>query len=106
MKIKTKLVVVFLALSVPLLVITNIIFYNSEKKTLSHNILNHLESVASIQQHRLSDITEQYAERLRLVTSRTQLRLSLEIFLTSADPKHQVKMDSLLRTLFHRLVRS
>jgi two-component system cell cycle sensor histidine kinase/response regulator CckA len=97
MKIKTKLVVVFLALSVPLLVITNIIFYNSEKKTLSHNILNHLESVASIQQHRLSDITEQYAERLRLVTSRTQLRLSLEIFLTSADPKHQVKMDTILQ---------
>ena len=97
MKIKTKLVVVLLALSLPLLVLTNIIFYNSEKKTLSHNILNHLESVASIQQNRLSDITEQYAERLRLVTSRTQLRLSLDKFSTSADPKHQVKMATILQ---------
>jgi PAS domain S-box-containing protein len=97
MKIQTKLIVAFLALSLPLLVITNILFYNNEKKTLSRSILNHLESVASIQQHRIDDIASQYSERLRLVASRTQLRLSLEQFLTSANEQHQLKMNTILR---------
>jgi len=97
MKIQSKLILVLLSLSLTLVVVTNIIFYSSEKRALSHNILNHLESVASIQQHRIHEITERNAERLRLVASRTQLRLSLEQFLTSADEKHQVKMNKILR---------
>ena len=44
MKIQSKLIWVLLSLSLPLLVVTNIIFYSSEKRALSHNILNHLES--------------------------------------------------------------
>jgi len=97
MKIQSKLIWVLLFLSLPLLVVTNIIFYSSEKRALSHNILNHLESVASIQQQRIHEIAERNAERLRLVASRTQLRLSLEQFLTSADEQHQVKMNKILR---------
>ena len=97
MKIKTKLVIALLALSLPLLIITNFIFYNSERKTVSHNILNHLESVASLQHHRINDITEQYKERLKLVSSRTQLRISLDQFLTSGDAKHQTKMNTILQ---------
>ena len=85
MKIQSKLILAFLALSLPFLVFTNIIFYISEKNALSHNILNHLESVASIQQHRIHDIAKQNAERLSLVTSRTQLRISLEQFLATGD---------------------
>ncbi|MBU0681820.1 MAG: PAS domain S-box protein [Proteobacteria bacterium] len=96
MKIQAKLIVAFLGLSLPLLFVTNSIFYNSEKKALTHNILNHLESVASIQHHRIQDIVAQNAERLRLVTSRTQLRLSLEQFLLSGDKKHQLKMNAIL----------
>lgn len=97
MKIQSKLILVFLALSLPLLVITNIVFYSSEKKVLTHNVLNHLESLASIQQHRIHDIAEHNTERLRLVASRTQLRLSLQQFLTSADEQHQLKMNKILR---------
>jgi len=97
MKIQSKLILAFLALSIPLLVVTNIIFYSSEKKALSHNILNHLESVASIQQNRIHDIAQQNAERLKLVASRTQLRLSLERFLSSSDQQHQDKMNKILR---------
>ena len=97
MKIQSKLILILLALSLPLLVVTLIVFYTSEKKALSHNILNHLESVASIQHHRFHDIAEKNAERLRLVASRTQLRLSLEQFLSTADKKHQLKMHTILR---------
>ena len=97
MKIQSKLILAFLALSLPFLVVTNIIFYVSEKNALSHNILNHLESVASIQQHRIHDIAKQNAERLSLVTSRTQLRISLEQFLATGDKQHKVKMNKILR---------
>ncbi len=97
MKIQTKLILAFLVLSFPLLVITNSIFYSSEKKTLSRNILSHLESVASLQQHRIHDIAQQNDERLSLVASRTQLRLSLEKFMVDADQQHQVKMSNILR---------
>ena len=96
MKIQTKLILAFLLLTFPLLVITNIFFYISEKKALTHQILNHLESVASIQQHRIHDIAAQNIERLNLVTSRTQLRLSLEQFLVTNDQNHQVKLNKIL----------
>jgi len=97
MTIHNKLILALLTLSLPLLIITNIIVYSSVKKLLSHNILNHLESVASIQQHRIEDIVKQNSERLRLVASRTQMHLSLDQFLRSADKQHQFKMNKILR---------
>jgi PAS domain S-box-containing protein len=97
MKIQTKLIVSFLLLTIPLLVITNIFFYIGGKKALTHQILNHLESVASIQQHRIHDIAVQNIERLNLVTSRTQLRISLEQLLATGDQSHLVKISKILR---------
>ena len=97
MKIQTKLILAFLMLSLPLLVVTNIIFNSRGKKALTNQLLNHLESVASIQQHRIRDIAKQNTERLNLVASRTQLRLSLAQFLATNDQKHLAKVSKILR---------
>ena len=96
MKIKTKLSASFLAISLPILILTNIFFYSSEKKILTNQILNHLESVASIQHNRIESIILQNLERLSLVLSRTQLRISLGKFTAENDPKHLKKITRIL----------
>ncbi|MGW8287450.1 MAG: sensor histidine kinase [Desulfobulbales bacterium] len=78
MKISTKIFSTVFFSSLSLLVLASIIFYTSEKKSLQQQIYNQLESIASHQQARLESIIEQNLERLKLVSSRTQLRISLE----------------------------
>ncbi len=97
MKIRSKLILAFLFSALSLVILTNGLFYVSAKKNLTRQILNHLESVASIQHHRLHGIVAQNMERWGLVASRTQLRIILEQF--SRDPKreYQHRMNTILR---------
>ena len=54
-----------------------IIGYTHSRKTLEERFLHHLESVASLQERRVEGILAQNLERLELVSSRIELRLSL-----------------------------
>ena len=96
MKIKSKLIIAFLVISLTSLFASNILSYYSEKNTLTRHILNHLESVASIQHSRVTSIVLQNRERLALITSRTQLRISLGKYLADANIEHQDKMNRIL----------
>ena len=87
MKIRTKLGLTYLTVSFLALVVISISLYLFFKNTLTNDILNHLESVSTIQKHRIQNILEQNLERIRLVSSRTQLRISLNKFLNSGDPQ-------------------
>ncbi|MFZ5759446.1 MAG: PAS domain-containing protein [Thermodesulfobacteriota bacterium] len=97
MSIRTKLIALFLALSLPFLVIGHLIFYVSERNALKKSILSQLESVASLQQQRIQGINRQNAERLNLVTSRTQLRISLSRFLATGDQEQHARIVAILR---------
>jgi signal transduction histidine kinase len=103
MKIRSKLLLAFLLLSfVPLSAVT-VAIYRSYKANRIEQIHSHMESVASVQQSRLEAILAQNLERLRLVASRTQLRLSLAEFNLSKEARHQRKMNQILNDAWNSI---
>ncbi len=96
MKIQTKIFVTILFSSVCLLFLASLFFYLNQKKTLKQQVFNQLKSIASLQSARLDSIIEQNIERLQLVSSRTQLRLSLERYLVDGEKEPQEKMIRIL----------
>jgi len=96
MKIRTKLCLTYLFISFPALVVIGVSLYSYVKKTLTSDVLNHLDSVSSIQKHRIENIIDQNLERIRLVTSRTQLRISLNEYLDNGDPKQIEKINLII----------
>ncbi len=97
MKIRTKIFATLFCSALSLLLVAGVIFFTSAKNSLQRQIYNQLQSIASLQHARLDSIIEQNLERLQLVTSRTQLRISLENDLKNEDNgQHRVKMERIL----------
>ncbi len=96
MKIKNRLLLIILPLSLLPLVIIGIFSYLSARNDLTHTILEHLKSVASIQQSRIKASLDQNRERLALVSSRTQLRISLDHYIHNKDKKEIERMNRIL----------
>jgi two-component system NtrC family sensor kinase len=96
MKIKAKLLLAFLIIALVPLGAISIVSYVSAKDALTSQVLSHLESVAEIQRNRIEGIYEQNLERLNLVSSRTQLRLTLDSFISNPNTDDQEKMNQIL----------
>jgi signal transduction histidine kinase/ActR/RegA family two-component response regulator len=96
MKINPKITLAFLLISLVTLGTTSLLAYFNTKKTLIQEVLDHLESVAAIQQNRIESIIDHNLERLALVSSRTQLRLSLESFINDPKSEYQDKINRIL----------
>lgn len=97
MKVRTKIFSTLLFSSLSLLLLASGIFYTTEKKALQQQVFNQLQSIASLQQARLASIIDQNNERLKLVASRTQLRISLEKYLNGENKhQHKAKMARIL----------
>lgn len=97
MKIRTKLGLTYLTMSFLALVFISIFLYSYFKEILTNEVLNHLESVSSIQKHRIEAIIAQNLERIRLVTSRTQLRLSLDSYIQTGKQNDYEKIRIILK---------
>lgn len=96
MKIRTKLGLTYFIFSFLLLTFVSTFYYIYTKNILEKDALDHLRSVSAIQQHRIEDIVEQNLERIRLVSSRTQLRISLNNYLKSHNKNHLEKIRLIL----------
>ena len=96
MKLQTKLLAAFLAVAVIPLILVSGSTYFAFKQSRLQEIENHLESVAAIQRARIENTIDQNLERLSLVTSRTQLRISLRDFNNSKKPDLQAGMNRIL----------
>jgi len=96
MNIKSKLIILILTVSLVPLAISNSIVYFYERDNNIREIFNHLESLASIQRARINDLYKQNLERIGLVASRTQLRISLNKFNKDGLGKHQKKMNRII----------
>ncbi|WP_455221098.1 sensor histidine kinase [Kaarinaea lacus] len=97
MNIRTKLSITYLTVSLLALLIISIFIYFYVKNTLTADVLSHLESVSFIQANRVESIIEHNLERLRLVSSRTQLRISLNEYLKNRDRKHLEKLQLIIK---------
>ncbi len=96
MKISFKLASTFLVVALVPLVLGSAAVYLYAKNSHTAQIRNQLESVASIQKNRLDSLLQQNLERLSLIASRTQLRLSLDAFLQSGASSQQDRMIKIL----------
>lgn len=96
MRIKKKLILLFILISLLPLTFTILTTFVIAKKSLTSQVLKQLDSVATIQKHRLIGIMENNLERLSLIASRTQLRLSLNNFLSDPNESYQKKMNKIL----------
>jgi len=96
MNIRTKLSVTYLTVSLAALAFISIFIYFYVKNTLTAEVMSHLASVSSIQANRVEGIIEQNLERLRLVSSRTQLRISLHEYINKKDRSHFDKLQLII----------
>lgn len=77
MSIRSRIGWSFTALAVALLLALGAVSYESSRSTVTEQVVRHLSSVAAIQESRIESLIERNLERLALVSSRTQLRISL-----------------------------
>ena len=96
MKIAGKLTLAYLSMSLLTLIAIGLLAYNATQKTLSEEVLFHIDHIAETQRERLENIVSQNAERLALVASRTQLRVSLANFIADSKPEYQEKINRIL----------
>lgn len=83
---------------VPLVVMWSVTYLLAQT-SLRDRMFEHLESVAAIQESRIRNLALQNVQKLRLVSSRSQLRWSLESFLESGTPEARGRMDVILKDL-------
>lgn len=97
MKIKSKLLISFLAIYLITISALLIFGYIGAHKALKKQIFNQLESVVSTQHSRVESMIDQNLERLQLVTSRTQLRLSLNNYINNGGPSDLKTINKIIR---------
>lgn len=101
MSVFVKLLVSMLICTVvPVVLLLLLLTWMHEKQT-KENVADHLKSVAALQRNRVDDVRQHSLENLSLLSSRTQLRLSLKQFLESGDAASQEKMNRILRDAQH-----
>lgn len=96
MKFKVKFLLLFLLLSLIPVVLITLLSLSAAEKTLTNEKLNHLENVSHLQKERVKGIIEQNYERLKLITSRTQLRVSLDNLNTHPNEMDRNKINRIL----------
>ncbi|MBN2208897.1 MAG: PAS domain S-box protein [Candidatus Coatesbacteria bacterium] len=97
MKITERLTLVLLIMSLAILAITGVVSYAIAKRALTRQVLNQLQSIATIQKNRLSAIVQHSFERLALVSSETQVLFGLESFIKNPQRESQEDLSQILR---------
>jgi HAMP domain-containing protein len=95
-RLRSKIMAVILPVTLIPLVAFNLLFHFRYRNDLAETVRGHLESVAAIQQSRLTAVMRQNEERLALIASRTQLRLSLARHLAQGNPASRERMGRIL----------
>jgi signal transduction histidine kinase len=96
MKIRSRLTSTFLLIALIPLVSGSVLAFTVSERALTDQVLNQLSSVSSIQASRIEGILDQNLERLNLVTSRTQLRITLENYTRDPRPEYVDRMNQIL----------
>ncbi|RDJ31589.1 MAG: HAMP domain-containing protein [Crenarchaeota archaeon] len=97
MNIRTKILVIFLLTSIPAIGIVGVINYDNAKSKITHDVLEKLDGIASIQEKRVEESIDRNFERLDGITSRTQLRISLEQFNQNGNAEDAEKIQEIIK---------
>ncbi len=96
MNIRSKLTSILVILCTLLAVTLSLVYFFTAKNALTKEALNRLDSIATFQQTRIESLVEHNIERLRLVASRTQLRILLKKYLSDPRPEYAKSMRRIL----------
>ncbi|MFP4349458.1 MAG: ATP-binding protein [Desulfococcaceae bacterium] len=96
MGIHKKLTWLFLLIALAPLVLLGFSSYLIVKSSTRRLVLDHLESIASLQKDKVENFIQNNLSKLSLVTSRTQLRISLARYLQNSDPAELERMERIL----------
>ncbi len=96
MSIFKKIFATFFVCSLFLLGTSSLFLYQTTETSIENEIYEHFRSIASLQSNRIDAIFKKNAERMKLVTSRTQLRISLRSFLSTKDPRQLERIHRIL----------
>jgi len=96
MKIRSKLILALLLVALVPLAVASVPSYYVAERSLKDGAQRHLESVATTQEHGIEASVDQNLEKLVLVASRTQLRVSLRNYIQARSSADQEKMNTIL----------
>ncbi len=94
MKIRTKLISILLGTSLLAVILGGIVNYLNAESFITSDILNHLDSVATIQKKRINDNLDMNFERLGQTA--TSIRFNLDHYNENHDPDDKIIMQQLL----------
>ncbi len=94
--IREKISLVLLAVVVAALLITGGLFYHHTQQTLRAGVEQHLLTTSNIQRKRVQQVIDLNRERMALLSSRTQLRLSLRDYLATGRAAHLAKLQRII----------
>ena len=96
MKIQNSIFFTIIIITVPILVISGIFSYWIAEKEVTQDILEELEIITNLKKEMVSENLSRNYERLDGISSRTQLRLSLENYLESPNIDDRIKINQIL----------
>jgi signal transduction histidine kinase len=89
MMIRTKLIIIFLTISIVPLTIFGTLNYINTEQALTKETFNKLETLATLQEKNIRNFVDQNLEKLNLVSSRLQLKVELDKFNNNIGNKTQ-----------------
>ena len=95
MLITTKLIVVFLTISILPLCIFAVLIYLQTEQFIKNETLNNLSTIASIQKNRVQNMLDQNVERLVMFTNRVQLKIELDQY----NKKNSIQSQQFINNL-------
>jgi len=93
MKIKAKIVTVFLFTSLGMLVPAGCVFYYFSFTALKAEIYDHLDTAVQSRAHHIETVLKMYEQRARLLTSKTWMRTLLKSYLETNDVEYKTKIE-------------
>jgi len=97
MKIYKKITLAFITTSLIAIALISVASYLTARGSLAAQVIKHLETIALARNDTLEILFDHNLEKLTLVSSRTQLRLSLNDYIRDPQPRYQDKMNKILR---------
>ena len=100
MKIRSKLIVYFLVISLIPLIIIDIFNYISAEQLLKKEILNKLENIATLGEKNTEDVIAENLEKIKLISTNLQLKIELDKYNNNIDRnKSQVSMNNIINPI-------
>ncbi len=96
MTLAKKLIITFSAVSLLPFLLLEVIYLHAVSTTLTDTVRNQLESIVTIQHHRLLQILRFNRQNLALLASRSELQWSLDSYLNDGDAAHADTITSIL----------